>query len=188
MKGRFRWGVAVALGAVSLSLIVQQGLTQATGGVPTGYNYDTTYTIQELMATLFDPAVIVLWNPSDEFNEDFTFKIAQDDETWDRLRNNAVILAEAANLINVPGRKANDRREPKGEVVMSGPEIEQLIRERPEAWRAFSQAMAQVANEYYQAALERNSAAYEWDPPGLGAKLEALCAACHQQFWSATLP
>ncbi|PCJ39539.1 MAG: hypothetical protein COA71_13880 [SAR86 cluster bacterium] len=147
------------------------------------FSYDTRHTISEIMSTMADPAAWVLWNPTEEFDDDGSFVIPDDDDFWNNLRNKAVILGEVANLINMPGRVSNNRREETAaEVVLSAEEFEALIKEQRPAWEAYSAALTNIAAQYYQAAQARDASAYDWEG-GLGAQMNTVCASCHLQFW-----
>ncbi|MDC1437011.1 hypothetical protein N8303_07180 [Gammaproteobacteria bacterium] len=147
------------------------------------FSYNTRYTISEIMGTMADPAAWLLWNPTEEFDDDGSFVIPDDDDFWNNLRNNAVILGEVANLINMPGRFSNNRsEETPAEVVLSAREFESLIKEQRPAWEAYSAALSNIATQYYQAAQERDSSAYDWEG-GLGEQMNTVCSSCHLQFW-----
>ena len=83
----------------------------------------------------------------------------------------------------MPGRFSNKRsEETPAEVVLSAREFEIIIREKRADWDAYSTALANIAAQYYQAAQERDSSAFDWDS-GLGEQMNTICSSCHLQFW-----
>lgn len=114
--------------------------------------------MRELMAHVVDPAAFAFWRGS---GYDITEEGERDlspttDEGWKVVEDGAATVAEAGNLLMLPGRA----REPEGE------------------WNRYAKAMQ-------TAALEAKAAAERKDKQAVfetGAALYQTCVACHEKY------
>ncbi len=119
--------------------------------------YTSVADLQELMATVVEPAADFYWDAVGWItDESGTEEIRPSSpEEWDLVRNAAFQVAESGNLMMM-----GDRAVPE------------------DAWFAFSQSMITVGQRAIQAAEAR-------DPIGVfdvGAELYAVCTGCHSTY------
>ena len=141
--------------------------------------------VQDVMATMIDPAADFLWESvSTTVTRGKTVeKQPRTDEEWAEVRRQAIILTEGANLIMMDGRhvvkegaKLEDHGTPGN---LTAQESEKAIAENREAFLAFSTALRDVGVQMLAAADNRN-------PQGLvdaGDTLDQVCEGCHLKFW-----
>jgi len=141
--------------------------------------------VQDVMATMIDPAADFLWESvSTTVTRGKTVeKQPRTDEEWAEVRRQAIILTEGANLIMMDGRhvvkegaKLEDHGTPGN---LTAQESEKAIGENREAFLAFSTALRDVGVQMLAAADNRN-------PQGLvdaGDTLDQVCEGCHLKFW-----
>ena len=83
------------------------GLAASCGPAPEpAPAFDTTLTTQQLMLHVIDPAAIALWGRAGEMmTRTASIDLAPDTpEEWAAAENEAAIVAEAGNLLILPGR------------------------------------------------------------------------------------
>jgi len=141
--------------------------------------------VQDVMATMIDPAADFLWESvSTTVTRGKTVeKQPRTDEEWAEVRRQAIILTEGANLIMMDGRhvvKEGVQLEDHGTPGnLTAGESEKAIAENREAFIAFSTALRDVGVQMLAAADSRN-------PQGLvdaGDTLDQVCEGCHLKFW-----
>ncbi len=119
--------------------------------------YTPVANLQELMATVVDPAADFYWDAVGWIiDENGTEEVRpQSPEAWDSVRNAAFVVAESGNLMMMEGRAIGE-----------------------EAYSTFAQAMVTVGQKAIEVAEAR-------DPMGVfdvGAELYAVCTGCHSTY------
>ena len=124
--------------------------------------YTPVANLQELMATVVDPAADFYWDAVGWIiDASGTEEIRpQSPEEWDLVRNAAFVVAESGNLMMMQGRTIDE-----------------------EAFVAFAQAMVTVG----QRAIEAAEARDEIGVFDVGAEMYAVCTACHATYALETL-
>lgn len=129
---------------------------QDTGKATARFNTDLPMT--EFMGHVVDPAAFMYWKNSgtmvDEKGEHSLFPTT--DEGWDVLVSGASILAEAGNLLQLPGRA----RAPEAD------------------WNKYAQMLTERAMAA-RAAAEKHDQKAVFDE---GGRVYEVCVACHEQF------
>jgi hypothetical protein len=150
--------------------------------------YRLTATIQDLMDGIIDPSADVLW---DSVAYIATTKGVEDrqprtDEEWKAVRNSAVTLIEAANLLSMPGRqvlggteRANGPATATGSGELTHAEIQQRINSTHEAFVQFARNLRDTGLKAL-AAIDRKDAQGLMDAGGL---IDEACEACHVTYW-----
>ena len=155
-------------------------------GAPSGYV--VTGSIKELMHGVIDPSADALW---DAVSFDITAAgvvetVPRTNDDWYAVRRHALILAESANLLRVPGRRVAPAT-PIPSLVDAPPAPEdlppeqiQILIDRDRAkFARLSQGLIDAAVLAIKAAdakdVERLSAA--------GDLLDRACEACHSEYW-----
>lgn len=172
--------LALALGG---GFVSAQAQPKARAKAPAGLT--TPASIQELMRSVINPSVNVLWSPPPSIADPEKTKApqAQIDEDWQSLRRAAIALSEVPNLLVIPGRRAADptaKMQDEGQQGnLSRQQIEKAIRANPAQFRAFARNL-QVTALATLAAVDKKS------PDGLleaGGRIDEACEACHKVFW-----
>jgi hypothetical protein len=146
-------------------------------------DYQTTATVKDIMDALVDPGSDVLWDSvetvvSAKGTEE---KAPHTDEEWKNVRNHAIMLLEATNLLQIPGRhvakpgeKADD---PK--VELSPDQIEDMINKDRASWIKFATKLHDATMESFKA-IEAKDAEKLLDT---GDGIDNACENCHLQYW-----
>lgn len=141
--------------------------------------------IQDIMKDLIDPAADFLWESvsTTETIEGVEEKQPRTDEEWAEVRKQALIIAESANLILLPGRHVaregkilEDHGTPGN---LTAAESEQAIAADRATYEGFGQALHDVGVAFLKAAEERS-------PQGIldaGETMDEVCEGCHLKFW-----
>jgi hypothetical protein len=140
-------------------------------------------TIKDLMLGLIDTSADVVWlsvttTVSDKGLVDTR---PQNDEQWEEVRYGALRLAEAANLLMIPGRKV---ARPGEKSVAPGIELEPeemdaLINKDLAGWNQRAKALHDAAMLAVRAA-ESHDADKIFE---VGEAIEHACENCHRQYW-----
>ncbi len=141
--------------------------------------------IQDLMASIIDPAADFLWESvsTTVSSAGVEEKRPRTDEEWKEVRRQALILTESANLLLVPGRhvaKEGQQLEDHGTPGnLTAAEAEQAIAADRQTFDAFALALHDVAATMLTAADERNADKLFAN----GEALDQICEDCHVKFW-----
>src|SRR6516162_11876711 len=97
---------------------------------PAQAEYRTTATVKDIMDALVDPGSDYIWDSVETIvsAKGTEEKAPHTDEDWKQVRNHAIMLLEATNLLQVPGRHVAKQGEKADDPsVELGPEqIEEL--------------------------------------------------------------
>ena len=145
--------------------------------------FATEQTIKDLMLDIIDTNADVVWLSVTTVASDKGLVETRPttQEEWDRVRRGAITLAEAANLLMVPGRKVapdHHKSEVPG-IELEGPEMDALIAKDP-------QAFYKHARQLYDAAMMAARAAEKKDADKIfevGETIEHACEGCHRAYW-----
>jgi len=152
---------------------------QATQQQP-GYRLNT---VKDVMDSIVDPASDYIWDSVETTvsAKGVEEKMPRTDEEWKQVRRHAVMLLEATNLLQIPGRhvakpgeKADD---PK--VELSPEQIEDLINKDRASWNKYAQGLHDATMEAFKAIEAK-------DAEGLlnsGDGIDNACEKCHLHYW-----
>src|SRR5215471_14789047 len=150
---------------------------------PDANGYIPQFSVEEVMEAIVMPAAQAIW---DAVAEDVTDKGTiekkpQNDEEWEKLRWQAVTLAESTNLLAVPGRLA---ARPGTKSANPGAELEPeqiqaLIDKQRPAFIAHAHVLHEAAMEALRAIDAKNIDGIS----DAGGTIDAACESCHLQFW-----
>ena len=138
--------------------------------------------IHELMAEVIAPQADVIWNSTGTLSDETGVHdlSPKTDEDWDHVRSAAVILAEAQNLLVMPGRTIMPQGEPMAPGgTLTEEQIAQHIVQDNAAFRNNAKAMQGLA----QQALVAIDAHDVGQLDQVGAQIDQVCEQCHLQFW-----
>jgi hypothetical protein len=145
--------------------------------------YTTTATIKDIMLGIVDPSADDVWNAVQTVvgPNGIEEHAPKTDEEWMAVRNGAVRLVEATNLLMIPGRhvaKPHEKSETPG-IELEPEEMEVLInKDRPSFYKR-ARALHDVAAQLLQAA-DAKDAQRLFDA---GDDMEMACENCHMQYW-----
>ncbi len=174
--------VAVTVVAVVITLSAGSDAHSQPSAKP-GSDFSPDVSIAEVMESIVMPAAQAVWDAvavnvtADGIIED----IPETDEEWEMVRWSAVNLAEATNLLVIPGRAVA----PPGEVSEFpeqelGPEqIKVLLDKNWPAWIGHTKALHAIA-------MQTIKVVDAHDVDGLteiGGAIDEACENCHLQFW-----
>lgn len=141
-----------------------------------GQDYVPQATLVEIMNSMIMPFADTVWGAV--VYED-TIKGPATDEGWQEARNAAVALAESANLLMIPNRPVAGPDDAAGEGELSPQQIAELIEKNRSAWVGYARALHETAMQTIQAIDARDAEKLS----DSGGAVDAVCQACHQQFW-----
>ena len=182
--------VYVGLLIFSLGLLISIAACQAPPPAPPADApdpaqplYAPTATIKELMMSIVDPSADVVWLSVTTVQSSVgTVDTApKNEEEWQKVRQGAVALTEAANLLMMPGRhvaRPGEKSETPG-VELEPSEMEELINKDPASWQMRARNLHDAGVAVLQAIDARDSQkVFE-----IGEQIEVACESCHRQYW-----
>jgi hypothetical protein len=140
-------------------------------------------TIKDLMLGLVDTSADVVWLSVTTTVDDrgIVDVRPQNDEDWTQVRYGALRLAEAANLLKIPGRRValpGEKSEAPG-VELEPEEMQAIIEKDPAGWATRATALHDAAMLAVHAADARDAdKIFE-----VGETIEHACEGCHRQYW-----
>ena len=161
----------------------QPAAAAAVPAVPAQPTYIPDATVKELMVNIVDTSADVVWlSVTTEVNEKGIVDTRpRNDEEWLKVRQGAITLAEAANLLMIPGRhvaRAGEKSETPG-IELEPAEMEELINKDRATWNARATALHDAAMLALRAA-ESHDADKIFE---VGETIEHACESCHKTYW-----
>jgi hypothetical protein len=145
--------------------------------------FATDLTIKDLMLNVIDTNADVVWLSVTTVASDKGLVETRptSDEEWTKVKGAAITLAEAANLLMIPGRKVapDDHKSEVPGIELEGHEMDALIAKDP-------QAFYQHARDLYAASMLAAQAADKKDADKIfevGEAIEHACEGCHRAYW-----
>ena len=142
-----------------------------------------TATIQEIMATVIDPASKVVFEAvsTTESNGVEQKKEPRTDEEWAVVRKNAMMMIDGAKLITMPGRRiasaADSNKAADGELTPA--QIEARLAKDRASWNRLAREFSAAASIALKAADARSADAVM----ASGEAIDTACENCHLRFW-----
>jgi hypothetical protein len=145
--------------------------------------FGTDVTIKELMLDVIDTNADVVWLSVTTVASDQGLVETRPttDEEWGRVRAGALTLAEAANLLMIPGRRVarpGEKSEVPG-VELEPEEMDALIAKDRQNFDTHARALYDAAMIAARAA-ERKDADKIFE---VGETIELACEGCHRAYW-----
>jgi hypothetical protein len=172
-------------GALLAVLALGIGCQQKRAGdpVPEAPPYTPDATIKDLMLNVVDTSADTVWlSVTTVQSEQGTIETRpQNDEDWNKVKAGAVTLAEAANLLMIPGRhvaRPGEKSETPG-VELEPEEMAVLIEKDRGSWNRRAGALHLAAMHAVQAA-DAHDAERIFE---VGEEIENACESCHRQYW-----
>ena len=179
----FRRHAAAAALAVAASLPAGCSAPAPETPPPADAPYRPVASIREVMNSVIDPSIDVVWNSVATVIDDgrMTDRAPGTDEDWAEVRRHALIVSEAANLLLMHDRPVAPPGAPSQApgIELAPEEIKKLIDENRDGWNLFVQQL-QDSMKPALAAIDAK------DPQALlnaGEQIDTTCENCHQVFW-----
>jgi cytochrome c556 len=154
----------------------------AKPAAPAMPDFKPTFPIEEVMGHIVMPSADKLWGSvattvSAKGVEDV---VPKTDEDWETVRNYAVTIAEATNLLLIPGRRvAAEGKKEADKSELSPEQIEAKIKGDPAMWASHVAKLHDVAMESIAAIDKKNADALL----EAGDHLDKACEDCHLVYW-----
>lgn len=191
----FSWIVPVLAALMAVTALRAQAPAPAHKPAPTptprpapASRYVTTGTIKELMHGIIDPSADAIWESVsiDVTAAGVVETVPRTNDDWYAVRRHALILAESANLLRVPGRRVAPAV-PIPSLVDEPPAPEDLPPEQIQILIDRDRArFARLSQGLIDAAVLAIKAADAKDVTRLseaGDLLDRACEACHSEYW-----
>ena len=119
--------------------------------------FNTTLTVQEVMALVLEPASDTLWGSGGWVLDASGYEelYPTTEEGWAFVRAQAAVIVETGNMLALPGRAVDN-----------------------DAWMIYSEGLSEAGLNAMAAAQSQNKE----DFFQAGAKLYSVCTACHQAY------
>ena len=180
----FRISIGLSMLVFCLALIAAcQSQAPAAPPAPAESTYLPTATIKDLMLSIVDPSADVVWLSVTTIVDEkgLVETVPKTDEEWKKVRQGAIALAEAANLLKMPGRRVaqpGEKSETPG-VELEPEEMDVLIAKDRAAWHERATHLHDAAIDVI-AAIDAKDGNKVFE---LGEKIEETCENCHKQYW-----
>jgi hypothetical protein len=186
--------VAAALATVTLAALGLTACSQTQAPAPAAAASQTPFqpdaSIQDLMVNVVDHNADILWESVAVISSEKGIEehMPRTDEEWAEVRSAAVTLAEATNLLMIPGRKVAHEgkvlQDSDVEGILTAGQIQALIDgDHP---KFASRAMALHAAAL--AALEAIDAKDHNKLSDVGGAIDEACEQCHTTYWYPNQP
>jgi hypothetical protein len=184
MKHLRHWHAAGAVVLIAASVLVGCSSSTPASEQPPAAEppFRPVATIREVMNSVIDPSVDVVWNSVKTVIDNGTTDhapTAEDD--WAEVRRHALIVSEAANLLMMHNRPVAAPGAPSlaPGIELTPEEIRALIDKNPDGWNFYVQQLQDSLKPALAAIDAKNSQAL-FDA---GEKIDETCENCHQVFW-----
>ncbi len=150
---------------------------------PAAPDYAPTATIKEIMLGIVDPSADVVWGAVTTVMSEkgIVETVPKNDADWAAARLAAVRMAEASNLLMMPGRTVGhpgEKSDTPG-VELEPHEMDALIAQDRASWLSHAKALRTVSLEAIQAVDAKNTEQlFE-----VGEHIERACEECHTNYW-----
>lgn len=165
--------VAPTLIAVLLTACQSQGLSLLK----------PTATIQDIMVSIIDPNIDFVWNSVSTVStaNGTEEKRPQSDADWQQIKQHALTVLEASNLLVMEGRAvANTAANTSGGgAELSAQDIQKLIDNNRPDFVLKAHALHDAMRQVIAAIDKKDVEAFEM----AGGLVEHACEQCHSQFW-----
>ena len=143
-------------------------------------------TVKEVMKGIIDPTSNVLWSSVGEESgpAGIIDRSPKNDEEWAVVQNNALSLAEAANLLKMPNRRMSKPEEANTKTAADAPEltpaqIEAKVNKDRAAWNRKADALMASASKALALARAHDKAGLL----AVGEEIDNACESCHKVYW-----
>jgi hypothetical protein len=183
-------GLSVFLTTVT---IAQQSVKNDPGAAKPaaaqGSPYRPVASVKDIMAAMISPSSKVIFDAVSavESPTGLVQKAPKNDEEWDNVRNNAIVLVEGANLLMMSGRRiAMGSGKPSAkadagaeQIELPSDQIEKLVAKDRATWIRFAQKFSDAAKVALDAANRKSADGISDADEGI----DTACENCHLKYW-----
>lgn len=178
-------GAVIVVTACNVNERASAGATTPAAAVASS-TYTPVGTVKEIMKGIVDPRSKEIWDSvgTESGPKGLVERSPKTDDDWARIESDALILAEVANLLKMPGRhvalpeQANQKSQPDAP-ELTPVQIEEKIAKDRAAWEKRADALQATS-------LKARAAAKAHDKDGLlnvGEEIDNACEMCHLVYW-----
>lgn len=144
-----------------------------------------TASIQDIMHSIVDPSADALWESvgTEVTKQGETQHQPSNDEEWNEVRNRAITLIEATNLLAMEGRRVvaegKEVEDAHVDGIQKAAEIQAAIDKDRATWIGFAHALHSAGQQALAAADARDAEKLLHS----GEALDEVCEACHLKYW-----
>lgn len=183
MTRKYRYIGAVLIGSALCGVAACQNKTTSTTVAAAAPVYTPEATIKDIMDAIVDPSADVVWNSvtTTVAANGVEEKRPTTDDDWAEVRRGAIRLAEASNLLVMPGRhmaRPGEKSETPG-IELEPQEMEVLVNNDRAGWNARAGKLHEMSLEILKA-IDNKDAEKMFE---VGDALDTACENCHKQYW-----
>jgi cytochrome c556 len=145
--------------------------------------FQPTASIQEIMNSIIDPNIDYVWNSvaSVATNKGIEERKPATDEDWKAVKQHAIVVFEATNLLLIEGRHAarEGTSTSAAPTELSAPEIDKLIAANHAEFITYAHALHETVGAAITA-IEKKDADQLVEA---GSAIDSICEQCHKKFW-----
>jgi hypothetical protein len=176
-------GAVLAGVATCLAVACQKRDTTTVATLAAAPAYSSDATIKDLMVAIVDPSADVVWDAvtTTVVDSGIEEKRPKSDEEWATIRQGAIRLVEASNLLMMPGRhmaRPGERSETPG-IELEPEEMEALVSKDRQGWNERAGKLHEMSLEVLKA-IDNHDAEKLFE---VGDDLDTACENCHRQYW-----
>ena len=150
---------------------------------PSEPEYKPTATIKDIMNSMIDPNADVVWEAVASYvtESGIEERAPRNDEEWARVRNSAITLLEASNLLLTPGRRvAEPGAKPEdSQIELTPEEIETLINQDRQSWMELAHGLHDSVLPALNAIDNKNAEELLYSSD----VIDTACENCHEKYW-----
>jgi hypothetical protein len=171
----------LSLGPFLLGVVACQ--PQST--TPPAQPFKPTASIQEIMASMVDPAADTLWESvgSTATTTGIEDRQPHTNEEWQQVRSSAITLIESTNLLMMDGRRivpVGGKLADEGTAgVLTAAEAQRRLTVQRTTFVQFASALHDVGEQMLKAVDAKDPVAMI----EVGTALDEVCESCHTTFW-----
>jgi hypothetical protein len=178
-----RWIGTFALLSVSMIAAAACARQQTAQNQQPQAEYRPTATVKDIMDSMVDPGSDYIWDAVETVvsAKGVEEKAPHTDEEWKEVRRHAIMLIEATNALQIPGRHVAQAGEKADDPKVELPpeQIEELINKDRAAWINYAHGLHDAASATL-AAIDAKDSQKLLD---VGNAIDEACEKCHLQYW-----
>jgi hypothetical protein len=178
--------IALVVTACNASQPATAGTTPTTAATTASSAAVPVGTVKEIMKGIVDPSSKEIWESvgTESGPKGIVEKSPKTDDEWAKIEGDALMLAEVANLLKMPGRHVGLPEQANQKTVADAPEltpaqIEEKITKDRAAWEKKADALQATS-------VKARAAAKAHDKDALltvGEEIDNACESCHLVYW-----
>jgi len=150
---------------------------------PKESEFKLTSPVRDIMGSMVMPSADILWNAvsTNVTDKGIEEKAPKTEAEWKAVRNSAVTLLEACDLILMPGRRVANpgAKEQDPDVNLSPEKIEALIKGDRPTWITMTHGL----HDSVMTALKAIDAKDAMALSDAGSGIDKACEDCHLKYW-----